>query len=155
MLSVMRRLKINQMDLEEAFEAGFSEMHYYLDTETGKVLMVQDESRRELERLKEEAGSDDKLEHLLRDSDLPDWQKQALVEAQKVEDDFGTCVVGVPEQEGRDGFREMAAFVTTVPEPRLRAELQRCAPRTRRLSPVQGCARKRLPRAGTLVPIQA
>jgi hypothetical protein len=125
MLAVMRRLKINQMDLEEAFEAGFSEMHYYLDTETGKVLMVQDESCRELERLTEEAGPEEKLEDLLRDSGLPDWQKQALVEARQVEEDSGARVVEVPEQEGRDGFREMAAFVTTVAEPRLRAELQR------------------------------
>jgi hypothetical protein len=50
MLSVRRRLKISQKDLEEAFEADFSEMHYYLGTESGDVLMVQDESRRELER---------------------------------------------------------------------------------------------------------
>jgi hypothetical protein len=125
MFSVMRRLMIKQMDLEEAFEAGFSEMHYYFDTETGKVLMVQDESRRELERLTEEAGPDDKLEHLVRDSELPDWQKQALAEARQVEENYGTRVVEVPEQEAREGFHHMAAFVTTVPEPRLRAELQR------------------------------
>jgi len=125
MLSVMRCLKIKQMDLEEAFEAGFSEMNYCFDTETGKVLMVQDESRRELERLTEEAGPDDKLEHLLRDSGLPGWQKQALAEARQVEENYGTRVVEVPEQEAREGFHHMAAFVTTVPEPRLRAELQR------------------------------
>jgi hypothetical protein len=121
----MRRLKIKRMDLEEAFEAGFSEMHYYLDTETGEVLTVQDEARQELERLTEEAGPEDKLEDLLRESGVPDWQEQALAEALRVEEAYGTRVVEVPEPEARQGFHDMAAFVTTVPEPRLRAELQR------------------------------
>jgi hypothetical protein len=125
MLSVMRRLKINRLDLEDAFESGSLETHYYLDTETGDVLMVPDDSRQELERLTEEADPEDKLEDLLRDSGLPDWQEQALAVAQQVEENYGTRVVEVPEPEGREGFRDMAAFVTTVPEPRLRAELQR------------------------------
>ena len=125
MLSVMRRLKIKRMDLEEAFEAGFSETHYYLDTETGEVLTVQDESRQELEDLREEAGPRDKLEDTVRESNRPDWQKQALAEALRVEEAYGTRVVEVPEPEAREGFHHMAAFVTTVPEPRLRAELQR------------------------------
>jgi hypothetical protein len=77
MLPVMRRLKINRMDLEEAFEMDFPETHYYVDTETGEVLMVRAESRLALERLWEEAGTDDKLEDLLRNSGLPDCQKRA------------------------------------------------------------------------------
>ena len=121
----MRRLEVNRLDLEEAFETGFLEIHYYLDTETGKVLMVQDESRRALERLTEEAGPDDKPEDLLRDSDLPDWQKQALAEAHQVEEDYGTRVVEVRRPDAHQDIRDMAAFASTVPEPRFRAELQR------------------------------
>ena len=51
MLPDMRRLKINRLDLEAAFESGFSETHHYLDTQTGEVLMVGDDYRRELEDL--------------------------------------------------------------------------------------------------------
>ena len=125
MFSAMRRLKIKRLDLEGAFETGFLETHYYLDTETGKVLMVQDEFRRELERLTEEAGPEDKPEDLLRDSDLPEWQKQALAEARQVEENYGTRVVEVPQPDAREDIRDMAAFGSTVPEPRFRAELQR------------------------------
>ena len=121
----MRRLKIKRMDLEEAFEAGFSEMHHYLDTETGEVLMVSDDTCRELENLMEEAGPEAKLEDVLRESGLSDLEQQALADAQRVEDIYGTSLVQVPEQDARESFHDMAAFVTTVPEPRLRAELQR------------------------------
>jgi hypothetical protein len=113
------------MDLEDAFEAGFSETHHYLNTETGEVLMVGDDSRQELEDLMEEAGPQANLEDVLRDSGLPDWQKQALAVAKRVEEDYGTRVVEVPEQDAREGFRDMEAFIATVSEPRLRAALER------------------------------
>ena len=121
----MRRLKINRTDLEAAFETGFSETHHYLDTETGEVLIVGDDYRQELEDLMEEAGPEAKLEGVLRDSGLPDWHKQALAEAQRVEDDDGTRLVQVPETDAHEDIRDMAAFARTVPEPRLRAELER------------------------------
>jgi len=113
------------MDLEDAFEAGFSETHHYLNTETGEVLMVGDDSRQELEDVMEEAGPQASLKDVLRDSGLPDWQKRALAEAERVEEDYGKRVVEVPEQDAREGFRDMEAFIATVSEPRLRAALER------------------------------
>lgn len=121
----MRRLKINLVDLEGAFETNSPEMHHYLDTETGEVLMVTDDFRHELERLWEEAGPEDKLADLLRKSDLPDWQRKALVEAERVEEGNGTRMVSVPEPEAYADLRDIEAFITTVTEPRLREELQR------------------------------
>jgi predicted nucleotidyltransferase len=121
----MRRLKINLIDLEGAFETNSPEMHHYLDTETGEVLTVTDDFRQELERLWEDAGPEDKLEDLLRKSELPDWQRQALAKAQRVEEDYGTRVVMVPEPDADTDLRNIEAFITTVAEPRLREELQR------------------------------
>jgi hypothetical protein len=43
MLSVMRCLKIKRLDLEDAFESGFAETHYYLDTQTREALMVEND----------------------------------------------------------------------------------------------------------------
>ena len=151
----MRRLKINLMDLEEAFESNSPEMHYYLDTETGEVLMVTDDSRQELERLREEAGPEDKLEDLLRDSELPDWQKQALAEAQRVEEDYGTRVVEVPEPDAHDGLSRHGGIRHHRAGAAVARRTPAGAPRARRLSPVQGRAGRQLSRAGTLVPIQA
>jgi predicted nucleotidyltransferase len=125
MLLAMRRLKINLFELEAAFETSSTEMHHYLDTETGEVLMTTDEFTQELERLREEADPEAKLEDLLRKSNLPDWQRQAIAEADRVHDSFGTRVVGVPEPEARQSIRDMEAFALTVPDPPLRGELLR------------------------------
>ena len=125
MLRVMRRLKINLLDLEGAFESNSPEMHYFLNRETGEVLMVTDDFGQELERLWENAGPRDKLEDLLRKSERPDWEKQALAEAQRVQEDYGTRVVSVPESDAHTDLRDIEAFITTVAEPRLREELQR------------------------------
>jgi len=125
MLPAMRRLKINLSELEGAFEMSSPEMHHYLDTETGEVLMVTDDFRQELEQLREEAGPEAKLEELLRESKLPDWQKQAIAEAERIEENYGTRVVEVPEPDARQDVRDMEAFAATVPDPPLRAELQR------------------------------
>ena len=113
------------MDLEEAFELDFPETDYYLDTETGEVLMARDEYRQALERLWEDAGPDDKLEDLLRNSGLPDWEQQAIAEAARVEESYGTRLVKVPHGEAHENFTDMEAFAHTVQEPRLRAELER------------------------------
>jgi hypothetical protein len=121
----MRRLKINLSDLEGAFETNSPEMRHYLDTGTGEVLMVTDDFRQELERLWEEAGPKDELEDLLRKSERPEWQKQAMAEALRVEEDYGTRVVIVPEPDAHTDLGDIAAFITTVAEPRLREELQR------------------------------
>ena len=107
MLPVVRRLKINLNDLEAGFETNSPEMHHYLDMETGEVLMVTDDSRRELERLREEAGSKDKLEDLLGKSEQPDWQKQALAEASRVEEGYGTRVVIVPEPDAHKDLSDI------------------------------------------------
>jgi predicted nucleotidyltransferase len=125
MLPVMRRLKINLSDLEGAFETNSPEMHHYLDTETGEVLLVTDDFCHELERLREEASPEDELEDLLRKSELPDWQKKALAEAERVENGDGTRIVSVPEPDAHTDLRDIEAFITTVTEPRLREELRR------------------------------
>jgi hypothetical protein len=125
MLPVMRRLKINRMDLEAAFESGFSETHHYLDTQTGEVLRVGGDYRRELEDLMTEAGPEAKLEDVLRDAGLPDWHKQALAETQRVEENDGMRLVEVREPDAHQDIRNMEAFARTVQEPRLRAELER------------------------------
>jgi hypothetical protein len=125
MFPLVRRLTIDLTELEIAFETDFPEMHSYLDTETGEVVAVTDDCCGELERLREGAGPEAPLEELLRDSTLPDWRKRALAEAQRVEEHYGTSVVAVPKADVGEDIRDMEAFVATVPEPRLRDELQR------------------------------
>lgn len=42
----MKKLEIDWLDLETAFETQSWEMSYFLDKETGQVLMVTEEARR-------------------------------------------------------------------------------------------------------------
>jgi hypothetical protein len=78
MLAVMRLLKIDFIAPEDTFETDSGETPYHLDTETGEVLMVQDEFRGALENLRQESDPEAKLEDRLRDSGLPDWQRQVI-----------------------------------------------------------------------------
>ena len=52
---ITRRLKVDLSELEAAFDDTSWERSYYLDLETGKTVMVTDETRQQLERIYEEA----------------------------------------------------------------------------------------------------
>ena len=75
----MRRLYVDLEQLASAFDNSSYELSFYLDLETGKVEMVTEDMRRELEALdeikEEETTSAEELvpagEH-----GLPDWQQE-------------------------------------------------------------------------------
>ena len=125
----MRQLKVEMMELEAAFEDTFWEHSYYFDLETGNVVMIGDETRRELEDLY--AGLDDggeeapDLDDLLQGSDLPDWRKESLRQADEVEAGYGKRYVSVPRAEAHQDYRDMEDFIATVENERLRDRLWR------------------------------
>src|SRR5439155_18579270 len=85
-----RRLKLDLDDLAFAFEDANTEAANYLDLETGEVIRVSDEVRRELERLYEELdGVEDEDQSTfaaaLPRRALPDWMKETIREADQVE----------------------------------------------------------------------
>src|SRR5439155_22968008 len=96
-----RRLKLDLDDLAFAFEAANTEAANYLDLEAGEVVRVSDEIRRELERLYEELdGVEDEdqsaLAAALQRRALPDWMKEAIREADRVEAGYSARYVRVP-----------------------------------------------------------
>mgnify|MGYP006293307863 CR=1 FL=1 len=46
-----RRLQIDLGELEFALQTDSYEMHYYLDLETGEIILIMDEFARELETI--------------------------------------------------------------------------------------------------------
>jgi hypothetical protein len=115
----MRKVKVDLDELVSAFDDGSPELTFYLDTDTGEVVLVTDETRRELEKIYEEMyGEGDEpvvaFEEVLRQRNLPDWQQEELRTADLVEEDFGTRFVKVPKAESRDGYSDMEAFIDTV-----------------------------------------
>ena len=65
----MRKLRVKWDDLEVACESSGAEHSYYLDLETGEVLLVMHEMRQELERLLEDAGPEASIEDVLSEVD--------------------------------------------------------------------------------------
>jgi len=107
-----RKLEINWMELEAAFQmggGGIVEMHHYLDLETGEVVMVTSETTHYLE---EEP-----------DRELPDWQQHALEVAKKVEEEYGARYISIPNEDSREGYRDMERFIGTVRNSYLRDKL--------------------------------
>lgn len=56
---MMRKLRINRIDFETAFELSSYETTAYLDTETGAMIFVEDYVVDQLEELLADEGSED------------------------------------------------------------------------------------------------
>lgn len=114
-----RKLKIDMNELELAFDNPSFELSYYLDLETGEVLLVTDETRRMLERIYEELPEETneesgEFEAIVSQRDLPDWIKEALVTADMVESGFGDRFIAIPRTESGTGYGDMEDFIDTV-----------------------------------------
>jgi hypothetical protein len=125
-----RKLEIDQGALAMAFEDASWERRHYLDTETGQLVWISDEASSRLERLYEEVYDPDSQEpvdlaEVLQDYDLPDWQKEELLEADRVESGYGTRYIRVPRADSHEGYRDMQDFIYTVEEESLQDRLWR------------------------------
>jgi predicted nucleotidyltransferase len=124
----MRELQIDLGELAMAFEDATWERNYYLDLETGQVVWITQETRWQLESIYEETYDPDseepvELTELLQDYDLPDWEKEVLLEADRVDRFYGSRYIGVPEADSHEGYRDMERFILTVQDERLQDRL--------------------------------
>jgi hypothetical protein len=123
----MRPLSIKLTDLELAFEDASDAVRYYLDLETGQVIAITDEIREELDAIYEEidehGAAEDSFAAALEQRNLPEWMRQALDEADQVEQGYGTRYIAVPEADSRESYRAMEDFIDTVADRRLQAQL--------------------------------
>jgi hypothetical protein len=125
-----RRLAVDLSELEYAFEDASWEASRYLDLETGQVITITGEIRREMEDLYEGSGEEENGEpvdfaELVRRSDLPEWEKDAVIEADQVERGYGMRYIGVPEADPHESYRDMEDFVATIKDERLQDRLWR------------------------------
>jgi hypothetical protein len=126
----MKKLKVDLSELAFVMENASWEISHYLDRETGEILMVSDDIRRELESLYEEIGGLETegsfdLTEMLQQSNLPEWQKQAILEADQVEEGYGTRYIAIPKADSQEGYGDMESFILTVRNQRLQDELWR------------------------------
>lgn len=101
-----RKLEINWMELDGAYQTGSWEMQSYLDLETGEVVTVTDEVSGYLEEPPER--------------ELLDWMQEAIEQARQVEEGYGTRYIAIPQADSHEGYHDMERFISTVRNDRLR-----------------------------------
>lgn len=116
----MKRLAVDWQELTFAFDHSPMEGNYYLDKESGEVLLVTDEARRQLEALYDEHFDPDASEEfdveaaLTEADDLHDWQKEQVLEAAFVEAHYGERVIAIDERPSYEAYNEMQDFIGTI-----------------------------------------
>jgi hypothetical protein len=122
----MGKVKIDLDDLVDAFGTGFPEIEFFLDLATGAVVPITEDVRIELARLDQESADDEldpPLAERLQQRGLPDWLREAVVEAIQIEAELGERYRRVPRSEAGDDYRAMQDFIETVGDARLRGRL--------------------------------
>ena len=123
-----RKVNVDPDELAIALDTDFSELHRYLDLETGRIVPIMDELSRELEKIYneiyDEAGNRVvTLEEYLQRRDDPDWQKEMMLEADRVEQGYGTRYIRVERDDPYGDYRDMERFIGTVEDSHLRERL--------------------------------
>ena len=124
-----RKVKLDLNELDTALNWGMSEWDHYLDLETGKVVGIDDETRRTLRDLIEEMYDDEgnqiiPLEELLQQrEDLQDWQKKVLLEADRVDREFGSRYISVERDDPYQDYNDMERFIATLNDDQLQNRL--------------------------------
>jgi hypothetical protein len=121
----MQQLKVDLGELAFAFESGFHELSNYLDLETGEIVVVTDDARGHLEAIYEAMNGEEGEElpgmaTLLAEWGLPDWQRQAVLQADAVERGYGDRFLAVPQMGSHEAYRDMEDFIIIIRSPRLR-----------------------------------
>ena len=124
----MRKVKVNLVELTDAFDNGCDEITYFLDTETGEIVLVTSDDNQHLEAIYEamDGGENEprlSFEEALQQRNIPGWQHEMVRTADKVEEGFGTRFFRVPRAEFRDGYRDMEDFIDELPNVRLQERL--------------------------------
>ncbi len=118
-----RRLRVDLEDLALVSEGGQGEARKYLDLETGEVVTITDEARRELAEIAEDADAEALDAAALRRRDLPEWMRELVQAAALVEEGFGARYVEIPRDDTSDAYRDMEDFIATVGDGRLQDRL--------------------------------
>jgi hypothetical protein len=123
-----RKVNVDLDELAMALNTGFPELHQYLDLETGDIIAIMDEFSSELEGIYEEIYDEEgnravSLEEYLKQQDDPDWQKEMILDADRVEQGYGARYIRIEWDDPYGDYRDMEHFVSIVEDARLRERL--------------------------------
>jgi hypothetical protein len=121
----MRKLKIDRIDFETAFELSSYEKTAYLDNEIGTVIFVKDYVADQPGELLADEDSVEDIESLVQaQTDLSDIDRQQLLDAGRVEADAENRYRMIPKQDSRDGYQDMQEFIWSLEDEHLRELLE-------------------------------
>lgn len=121
----MRKLKIDRIDFETAFELRSYETTAYLDTEIGTVIFVEDYVADQLGELLANEDSVEDIESLVQaQTDLSDIDRQQLLDAARVEADTDNRYRMIPKQDSRDSYQDMQDYIWSLEDEQLRELLE-------------------------------
>jgi hypothetical protein len=127
--AVMRQLKNDLSEPELDFDSGSAMLSYYLYLETDDIISVSDEERSLLESIYEsyydEQTETVDWEDAFDEEHIPDWQRELLKNADRVEAGFGDSFIAIPAGGSHECYRDMEAFIATVRNRRLQERLER------------------------------
>jgi hypothetical protein len=124
----MKKLVVDWGELSVAFDNTGFDISYYLNTDTGQVLMVTDEDRRCWKGIcdrqqGEHAPEVFDLELALAQSDLPDWQQEGVRTVDFVETHYGRRVIAIPQNTTYEAYDVIQDFIATIEDRRLYEQL--------------------------------
>lgn len=121
----MHKLKISRIDFELAFELNSYETTPYLDTESGEVVFVETYAVNQLEELlTNEETLDDIQATVLAQASLTETEREQLMDAARVEKDMASRYQMLPQQDSRDGYRDMQEYIEALEDDHLRELLE-------------------------------
>ncbi|MGC9333841.1 MAG: hypothetical protein ACP5JJ_06830 [Anaerolineae bacterium] len=90
-----RKVNVDLDELAIALTTDPSRLRQHLDLETGQIVAIMEEFAWELEEIYEEIYDQDgnrvvALEEVLQQRDDPDWRKEMMLEADRIEQGYGT-----------------------------------------------------------------
>lgn len=112
----MKRLPIDLDDLVTAMQTHLDESTHYLDTETGKIELVDHDLVSRLQ----DAGDDEEAES---DLDVPDWEKPLLPVARAIAAE-DPRYVPLPEPDPHADYKLMSRFAARVEDAHARQRLE-------------------------------
>ena len=104
---------------------------YFLELETGRLILLTADTNAEYEALRESIGEVDEagwpaaFAAVLSEWEGPDWERDTLRDAERVWTGFPGLFLRVPQADSRAGYQDMEEFIGTVANPRLAERLSR------------------------------
>jgi len=103
-VKIMKELKVDFEMIGMAMDDVSRDcMEYYLDTETGQVIVLSEEASRYAE------GDEDIIIE-----DLPDWQKSEIEVAKNIRDNNTERYINIPEKPTYESYNMMVDFTENI-----------------------------------------